>query len=65
MNSVLGFCAIFDRKMGSKSPDGKDDGLLDKTVRRGHRRSSWAVSKTSLLFFFLLLAAFFMLAAAM
>jgi hypothetical protein len=51
--------------MGSKSPDGKDDGLLDKTVRRGHRRSSWAVSKTSLFFFFLLLAAFFMLAAAM
>ncbi|CAM6069836.1 unnamed protein product [Sphagnum tenellum] len=30
--------------MGSKSPDGKDDGLLDKTVRRGHRRSSWAQS---------------------
>ncbi len=51
--------------MGSNSPDGKDDGLLDKTVRRGHRRSSWAVSKSSLLFFFLLLAAFFMLAAAM
>jgi hypothetical protein len=64
MNSFLGLGAIFDPKMGSKSPDGKDDGLLDKTVRRGHRRSSWAVSKTSLLFFFLL-AAFFMLAAAM
>jgi hypothetical protein len=44
MNSFLGFGAIFDPKMGSKSPDGKDDGLLDKTVRRGHRRSSWAQS---------------------
>lgn len=31
-------------KMDDKTPDSKEVDLFDKTVRRGNRRSSWAVS---------------------